>query len=69
MEAGSGSMNPNPGHYPPEAIGKRVKVRLRDGTIQGDKPVNTDSKLGWAAETTDWSLTDHPFDVVEWELA
>ena len=61
-------MNPNPGRCPLEATGKRVRVILRNGTRHGDAPVNTDSKLGWAAETTRWSLTGHAFDVLEWEL-
>lgn len=59
----------NPGHCPPEAAGKRIRVRLRDGTLQGAAPVNTDSKAGWAAETTNWRLTGSPFDVIEWEIA
>lgn len=60
-------MSPNLGRCPIEAAGKRIRVVLRNGTRHGDTPVNTDSKLGWAAETTRWSLTGHAFDVVEWE--
>lgn len=59
----------NPGYCPPAAVGKRVRVVLRDGSRHGFAPVNTDSKLGWAAETTRWSLTGHLADVIEWELA
>lgn len=62
-------MSPNPGHCPPQATGKRVRVVLRNGTRHGHVPVNTDSKMGWAAETTNWHLTGSMFDVVEWELA
>lgn len=62
-------MKPNPGRCPPEAAGKRVRVRLRDGTLQGHQPVSADSKLGWAAETTNWRLTGSAFDVLEWEFA
>lgn len=61
-------MSPNPGRCPAEATGKRVRVILRNGTRHGDFPVNTDSKLGWAAETTNWRLTGSAFDVLEWEL-
>jgi hypothetical protein len=56
------------GRCPPEASGKRVRVKLRDGTVHGFMPVNTDSKLGWAADTTNWALAGHRADVIEWEL-
>lgn len=62
-------MSPNPGHCPPGAIGKRVRVHLRDGTVQGLAPVSNESPAGWRADTTNWRLTGSQFDVLEWELA
>lgn len=71
-------MMPNPGHLPAECIVladdgrptgriRRVAVILRNGTVHGREAVNTDSKLGWDAETTRWTLTGHAYDVVEFE--
>jgi len=53
----------NPGHLPEEAKGKRVVVMLENGRVHGDTPVNTDSKLGWDAETTRWSKPQNEYDV------
>lgn len=56
-------MQANPGHLPPEAAGKRVRVRLRNGVVT--KPE------GWAADGRGecrWSLTGHDFDIVAYEV-
>lgn len=63
------AVSPNPGYCPAEVAAKRVRVKLRNGTLHGHVPVNNDSKLGWAAETTDWQLTGSAFDVMEWAPA
>jgi hypothetical protein len=59
---------PNPGHCPQEATGKRVRVRLCDGSI----PKDVDgAPKGWAADGRGgcrWSLTGHPFDIKEYEV-
>ena len=71
---------PNPGEMPPQCLvrdddGKatgahrRVIVKLCNGTIHGSEPVSTTGPKGWDARTTRWSLTGHPYDIVEWELA
>lgn len=59
---------PNPGRQPEETIGKRVVVRLANGSICGERPVNSDSKLGWSADTTHWGRTGSPFDVAEYRV-
>lgn len=56
-------MHPNPGHQPEETIGRRVKVKLRNGTF----PLES-----WAADGRNgcnWTLSNWPFDIIEWELA
>jgi hypothetical protein len=56
-------MTPNPGHCPPEAAGKRVRVKLRSGyafEAIADQ-VSRGLKL-------DWRLTGSTADVIEWEL-
>ena len=62
------AFRPNPGKQPEETLGKRVVVKLANGTVQGDKPVNNDSKLGWAADTSRWSLTGMAFDIAEYRV-
>lgn len=47
---------------------RRVIVKLRNGTIQGREPVSTVTPKGWDAKTTRWTLENHPYDIVEWEL-
>lgn len=43
----------------------RVFVRLRNGLEPSDSwPVSTGRR-----ETTDWKLSRHPFDIVEWREA
>jgi hypothetical protein len=64
------------GRCPDEARGKRVKVRLRNGRVDGDKPVSSDSRAGWPADSsvgakgppTRWTLEGGPFDVIEWDF-
>lgn len=51
-------VTPNPGHCPPAAHGKRVRVTLRNGT-----------GFTGAAATTVWRQTGSAFDVLQWELA
>lgn len=56
------AMRTNYGVCPADAAGKRVKVRLRNGM----KP-----EQSWAADGRygcRWTLTDHPFDIVEYEV-
>lgn len=54
-------MKRNPGHLPPEAVGKRVNVRLANGAVGRDWPA--DGKGGCR-----WSITGHPFDIAEFEV-
>ncbi|MDQ2762103.1 MAG: hypothetical protein M3Y22_00965 [Pseudomonadota bacterium] len=54
-------MKPNPGHCPPAAIGKRVRVRLANGNVAGPWPA--DGKGG-----VRWSRSGHPFDISEFEV-
>lgn len=61
-------MKTNTGRCPPEARGKRVVVTLRNGSIAGREPVTSVSPPGWAADTTRWTLTDDPHDVVAYEV-
>lgn len=51
-------MNPNPGHCPANAAGKRIAVKLRDG-----------GGFTGPAATANWRLTGSRFDILEWELA
>jgi hypothetical protein len=61
---------------PPEAKGKRVKVRLRCGRIDGDKSINGTAKPGWRADEEAfgigppmiWKKTGSPADVMEWDV-
>ena len=53
-------MQANHGSMPGIAAGKRVRVKLRDGrTFEAP----ADGRFG-----VRWTLEDHPFDIVEWEL-
>lgn len=58
---------PNPGRCPADAKGKRVNVRLRNGSI-GRCDDNPMSPAGWAADTCSWVLDEHPFAIVEYEV-
>ena len=52
----------NPGHCPPEALGKRVNVRLRNGRVCE----------GWMADGKGgcpWSMPGNDHDIVAYELA
>ncbi|VXC63120.1 conserved hypothetical protein [Sphingomonas sp. AX6] len=63
-------MKRNPGHLPSEAVGKRVRVQLRRGTMGTEDP-NPMSPPGWAADGKSgckWALTGSPFDIVEFEV-
>lgn len=63
-------MRPNPGHLPPDAIGKRVRVRLAHGGI-GRCDDNPMSPPGWAADGQGgcrWTLAGHPYDIAEYEV-
>lgn len=53
------SWRENPGYCPDDARGRRVLVRLRNGTEHGGQQVTVVSKLGWAADGRDacnWAL-------------
>lgn len=63
-------MKPNPGDLPPEAIGKRVLVRLGHGGIGRADP-NPMSPPGWAADGRGgcrWTRIGSPFDIAEHEV-
>lgn len=53
----------NEGRLPPEAAGKRIRVKLRNGRV----PPET-----WAADGRDacrWTLRDDSHDIIEWSIA
>lgn len=53
---------PNPGYCPPEAAGKRVFVRLANGS---------ESQLSWPADGHSgcrWSISGHPYDIAEYRV-
>jgi len=61
-------VKPNPGHCPEEAQGKRVRVRLADGSIAADVP---GAPRGWPADGRggcDWRRRGFPFDIAEYEV-
>ncbi|HEX8300391.1 hypothetical protein [Sphingomonas sp.] len=63
-------MKRNPGQLPPEAIGKRVRVRLAHGGFGKSDP-NPMSPPGWPADGrfgARWSRTGSPFDIAEYEV-
>lgn len=47
----------------------RVIVRLRNGTEHGREPVSTTAPKGWDPRTTRWKLSDHAYDILEFQLA
>lgn len=64
-------MKPNPGYCPPEAIGKRVVVELRNGRVCGREPVTTVTPAGWAADGQHgcrWTLTRNSWDIAFYEV-
>ena len=57
-------LKPKLGHCPPEAIGRRVRVRL----VRDERGV---AAHDWAADGRGgcrWSLTGSPFDIAEYEV-
>lgn len=61
-------MTPNPGHCPEEAVGKRVRVRLADGSLAKDI---AGAPRGWAADGRNgctWAIRKFPFDIAEYEV-
>lgn len=63
-------MMPNRGYCPPEAEGKRVRVRLAHGGMGTCDP-NPMSPPGWPADGNGacrWSFTGSPFDIAEYEV-
>lgn len=56
-------MKPNPGHLPPEARGRRVRVRLASGEIV--------AAPGWPADGPGgcrWTLAGQPYDIAAYEV-
>lgn len=61
----------NPGHCPPAAIGKRVRVQLANKQFGGLEAVSTTSPIGWPADGPSgcrWTLTGHPADIDKYEV-
>ena len=64
------------GTLPGIARGKRVKVRLRNGMVDGDRPISNGTPPGWRADEScpgkgppmRWSHDGSPADVVEWDF-
>ncbi|HEX8553986.1 MAG TPA: hypothetical protein VF695_04700 [Sphingomonas sp.] len=56
-------MKPNPGYCPPEAIGKRVAVRLINGTSVPAPGWPADGKGG-----CNWRRTGQPFEIDRFEV-
>ena len=52
---------PNPGHLPDDAVGRRVRVRLRNGTVSNEWPA--DGRGGCR-----WTRTGDPFDIDGYEV-
>lgn len=55
----------NPGHLPEDAVGKRVRVKLRDGSI-GSEDGGSMVPPGWAADGKggcNWRKAGHAFDI------
>lgn len=55
-------MTPNPGHCPSEAQGKRVRVKLRNGSTF-EAPADGRGAVDWTNSPA------KPFAIVEWEIA
>lgn len=61
----------NAGTCPTRAMGKRVAVILRNGSVCGEKPVANGAPAGWPADGKGgcrWSLTGHDFDIVKYRI-
>jgi hypothetical protein len=52
----------------PKAKGKRVTVSLMSGELTGDVAISPTSPVGWAVETTRWSLTGSWHDVDQFRI-
>lgn len=76
------SWRPATGSLPEAAKGRRVKVKLRNGSVLGTEPVASACPTGWPADKTvnnskapypRWSHARDPleaqFDIVEWDFA
>jgi len=62
-------MKPNPGKQPRGSKDKRVVVELNNGKTLGEKPVVDTSKVGWDANTTDWTIDpDWPWAVAFYRI-
>lgn len=62
-------MKPNPGYCPAEAKGKRVRVKLVNGKVNGD--IAPHLPPGWAADGKygcRWDNTGFAFDIAEYEV-
>ncbi len=62
-------MKPNLGTLPVEAIGKRVRVILADGSTNRD--IDPSAPPGWAADGRAgcrWSITGQPHDIKQFEV-
>lgn len=59
---------PNPGRLPDGAKGKRIAVRLANGSAPDPAPISNAVPPGWAADTTRWSITGAPHDVREYRI-
>lgn len=57
-------MKPNPGHLPPEAYGKNVRVRLFADPPGREAHVWPASGKGGCC----WELRNYPFDIREYEV-
>lgn len=58
---------PNEGEQPKRTRGKRVHVILANG--MHSKPMGGTAPPGWAADTSRWTVTGHPFDIAWWRKA
>ena len=62
-------MTRNPGYCPSEAIGKRIRVLLADGTTNRD--IDPAAPPGWPADgkgACRWTILGRPHDIAEYEV-
>lgn len=56
------------------ATRKRVAVKLRNGMVDGEHPLSSETPAGWLAwsdrhgKACDWSLDGSPFDILEYKV-
>lgn len=65
-------LQPNHGHCPGAARGKRVRGVLRGGNQFGFNQISPVTPPGWPADGKGgcrWTLEGHSHDILEWELA